>query len=145
VSTRGPKPAPGGEVANTPQPPSGTVVAMKAPADLSDDAKKVWDLAVSDLIALRVFRPSDALMLQEFCELLAQAQKFRRSLQDEPDMGSQEAKRLRTGWLQSFKAAASISAEFGMSPVARIRLGLMKAQGGTLLGKLNAQSGEAGP
>lgn len=120
---------------------------MQAPDDLTPEAKKVWDLAISDLIALRVFRPSDALMLQEFCELLATAQKFRRALANEPDMGGQEAKRLRAGWLQSFKAAASISAEFGMSPVARIRLGLMKAQGGTLLGRLSQQDkpGEAGP
>ncbi len=106
------------------------------PEIMSPSGAAVWDVLLPDLISTGVFRSSDRLLLLELCEALGEAQEFRRQLRTEPDKGSPEAKRLRTGYLQQMKLVMQISAEFGISPVARLRLGLMRVQGATLLGAL---------
>ena len=50
-------------------------------------------------------------------------------------------KRARSGWTAAFKAALSSSADLGLGPVARVRLGLTKLQGASLLGELDRQAG----
>jgi phage terminase small subunit len=138
------------------------------PEELSPDAAKAWDILLPDLISMGVFSPSDAFLLFELCETLASAQGFRREvktlqarLEDsderyakERDAGadperlerleaesehlSGRLKRARAGYLQHMKLVMSIAGEFGISPVARLRLGLMKVQGASLLGALLA-------
>jgi phage terminase small subunit len=106
------------------------------PEVMSPNGAKIWSRLLPDLIGTGVFRESDGLLLVELCETLAEAQEFRRALRDEEDKSSQEAKRLRSGYLASMKLVMQISGEFGISPVARLRLGLMKVQGTTLLAAL---------
>jgi phage terminase small subunit len=82
MSVSGRKPVPGGEIEKRAQKhgPTGDVVAMEAPADLSPEAAELWEIAISDLIALKMFRVSDAPMLAEFCSCLAMTRSFRREL-----------------------------------------------------------------
>lgn len=148
MGVSGRKPVPGGEVARARaglEP--GDVVAMDAPEDLTPEAAELWEIAVTDLIALKMFRLSDAPMLSEFCSSLAMAREFRReidSLQpklrqamaeenfEAADAISGMLKRARSGYVQMFKLAQSVSGDFGMSPVARLRLGIMATQGSRL-------------
>lgn len=155
----GQKPQAGGEVEKAAaRVDTGDIVAMAPPDDLSEDGALVWNVLLPDLIASRVFRLSDALLLSELCESLGMARGFRRSIAElqtneiealrklagaEPGEPFREAaayadfiaanlKRARTGYRQMMQTAMSIAGEFGISPVARLRLGLMKAQGAKL-------------
>lgn len=134
-----------------------SVVLMEPPEDLTPEAARIWEEILPDLIAAKVFRPSDGILLSELCSTLAMARGFRAEiakLQEEhalalesrdfegADSLSQMIKRARSGYLQSLKAAMSIAGEFGISPVARLRLGLMQIQGNSLLGALRAQRSE---
>ncbi|GAA2141508.1 hypothetical protein GCM10009760_25750 [Kitasatospora kazusensis] len=112
----------------------------EAPEELSAGAARMWLGLLPDLIASGTFRESDGFLLVELCEMWSEAQEFRRALRAEPDKGGAEAKRLRAGYLQSMKLVMSIASEFGISPVARLRLGLMQVQGATLLGVLDGEA-----
>ena len=54
-----------------------------------------------------------------------------------------QVKRARTAWLQSVRAAASLSADLGLGPVARVRLGLAKVEGASLLQVLQEHAASA--
>lgn len=150
MGVSGKKPVPGGKVerAAVRAGPTGDVVAMDAPDDLSEEARGLWEIAIADLIGLKMFRLSDAPMLAEFCAALAMARQFRREIDalapsmtqalankdfETVEMISGSIKRARSGYVSMFKLAQSVGADFGMSPVARLRLGLMAAQGNSLL------------
>lgn len=152
----------------TPPGVEGALAGM--PAELSPEGKEVWAVLVPDLEAQQLFRPSDVLMVVELCELLAEARRFRRRLDtlqrrmeelDEMDNEGRLAaygelsaafdaedrldgmlKRARTGWLQCLQRAQSLAGEFGVSPVARIRLGLLRVQGQSLLEALQAMGND---
>lgn len=109
---------------------------LDPPVPLSDTAQEVWDVLVPDLAGTGVLRESDAVLLTELVEAIALSRWFRQELQAEMRNGgadTPEAKRLRAGWAQAAKLAWSMAAEFGVSPVARVRLGLAKVQGASLL------------
>lgn len=143
VGVRGAKPVPGGAVEKAASSvPSGDVVAMDPPEDLSDEGAMIWRVLLPDLIASKVFRVSDAILLSELCESLGMAREFRGEIKllqveqtrayTEKDFEvaekiSANLKRARTGYRQMMQTAMSISGEFGISPVARLRLGLMAA------------------
>lgn len=128
--------------------------------ELTPEGADAWAILLPDLINSGVFRKSDALMLVELCEMLGAAKAYRaeiRRLQPQLKRMDQEScdpsrpaeersaaadaaeylsgriKRARTAYLQTVKQAQSLAAEFGVSPVARIRLGLMRLQGSSLL------------
>jgi P27 family predicted phage terminase small subunit len=150
MSVSGRKPVPGGDVekAAARAPATGDIVAMDPPEDLSPEARELWNIAISDLIAVKMFRLSDAPMLSEFCAALAMARDFRREIDtlgpmlrrlyeeknyEAAEQVSGSIKRARSGYIQMLKLAQSIGGDFGMSPVARLRLGIMKAQGAAAL------------
>lgn len=157
MAVAGRKPEAHGKIARRREPTqSGTVVAMDAPDDLTDEAKMIWDTLLPDLIALRTFVESDALLLSELCAELATARAFRRQVETlEPDFDaalrekdferadalSGMLKRARTGRRQAMQTVLAIAGEFGITPAARLRLGLMKAQGSSLLGLLRDKGG----
>lgn len=159
MGVAGQKPQSGGEVERRAQSvDTGDIVAMEPPDDLSEDGRLVWNVLLPDLIASKVFRLSDALLLSELCESLGMARAFRREIallvpqmeeayqkiaDAEPgpefaaacewgEFVSAALKRARTGYRQMMQTMMSIAGEFGISPVARLRLGLMKAQGAKL-------------
>lgn len=140
---RGVKPA-GTSVATRPDGVAGDVVEMGAPEELSESGRAVWRTLMPDLIAAKTFRISDALLLVELCESMAMAREFRlevvawqskmRQLGNPQSAGeieeatavSHAIRRARTGYREMMQTVMSIAGEFGISPVARIRLGLMK-------------------
>lgn len=117
----------------------GTGGAIAPPEDLSPGAIEVWNMLVPDIAQTGVYRESDEILLSELCESLALARHFRRALQPiiaGGELDSPEAKRLRSGYRESMQTAMSIAGEFGISPVARLRLGLMRVKGTSLLDAL---------
>lgn len=58
---------------------------------------------------------------------------------------SQSCKRLRTEYLQTMKAVKTFIDEFGATPVARLRLGLLKLQGASIAEALGAGDDDAPP
>lgn len=145
--------------------PTGLVDGISRPADLSDDASAIWDVLLDDLTAMGVFRPADAIVLTEVCEMVVEAKKLRYRMQNppenwyrfEPDLTqsekdefalqedhiadwladmwylSQTYKRLRVSYLQTMRSLKSWIDEFGVTPVARLRLGLLQLQGANLM------------
>lgn len=166
VGVAGKKPVPGGDVekarAGT---PAGSVVWMEAPEDLSETAVEFWNLLLPDLIALKVFQASDAALLSELVEGLAMAKEFRGEIQtlqevqrergkptsawsaeewEAYEIISASLKRARTSWRQTMQTVMSISGEFGISPVARLRLGLMAKDGAKALHEMFGGGEDAG-
>jgi phage terminase small subunit len=154
VGVAGRKPVPTGKTARSAAKagPTGDVAWMEPPADLSPDGAELWNVILPDLIAAKVFRASDAVLLSELVESLAMARGFRHEINalspkmrealtaedyETADAISQTLKRARSGYRQTMQTALAIAGEFGISPVSRLRLGIMKAQGSTLLGILN--------
>lgn len=137
---------------------------MLPPDDLSDDAKALWEAILPDLIKLKVFSLSDAPMLTELCSSLAYARAFRAEMDAltlelgklmEAGLGSSEEierydvlsltlKRARSGYTQMMRVAMNLASDFAISPVSRLRLGLMKAKGSSLLGILGQKAGVDG-
>lgn len=122
----------------------GAVVELNPPEDMSDEAVEVWDIVVPALIRNQVLREEHVVMLIEACEAWALARRFRADLWQElhglndPDT----VKKIRASWRAALDAAKSLSSELGISPVAQVRLGLLKAQGATLLDALAARHNE---
>lgn len=152
----GRKPVPHGRVSTKAAKagPTGDVAWMEPPADLSAGGADLWNVILPDLIAAKVFRLSDAVLLSELCESLAMAREFRAEINrlvpkakdaleaedfEVYETFSQMLKRARAGYRQTMQTALAIAGEFGISPVSRLRLGIMQAQGSTLLGILGDQ------
>lgn len=157
MPTTGRPPVPGGdaEIEASRAGPTGTVVSMEPPPDLTADAQDLWRVILPDLIALKVFRLSDAPMLAELCRSLGYARAFaaeidvltlelgkiaegwRGAVPEEDsiknyDLMSGTLKRARSGYTQMMRTAMNLAADFAVSPVSRLRLGLMVAKGNTL-------------
>ena len=113
----------------------GTVRALEAPESLSPGAREIWETIVPDLASKGVYQPSDVLLLEQWCEAMDGA---RRSMAAAKawEAGSLEEKRARASWADYMTQANRIAAEFGITPVARLRLGLMKLQGQSFLSGL---------
>lgn len=139
----------------------GTIVELERPDVLTDDAVVVWEQVVPDLVAAKVLREQDLVLLIEFCEQVGMARRARerlvamqveldRAMEDGPQPGeepkdyiarvdawSQAVKRERSSYVALMRLAYSAASEFGISPVARVRLGLFKVQGASLLDALS--------
>ena len=134
---------------------AGSVSWMDAPPDLSERARLIWDLILADLIEAKVFRPADGLLLAELCEAFAMAQGFRSevtSLQERlaraTEAGAEKElsdriKKARTGYRQAMQTVMSIAGEYGITPVARMRLGLLQLQGNSFLDAWKNRKGES--
>ena len=118
------------------------------PELLTEGGMDVWNAVIPDLVNSGVFRSSDALMLVEMCEMLSQAQRYRRRSQeimDRLDMAIDEGnlesevmfdamlKRTNTAHEKALTLALRMATEFGISPVARVKLGLARVKGASLL------------
>lgn len=150
-----------------PQNAGGTLVALDPPEDLTPAALQVWNVVIPSLLEARVLRPEDIILIVEFCEVIAMARKHRADMDtwikhleqayedgatdfEEPknflarlEMMSQRVKKDRTGYHQAMRLGVSLASEFGISPVARVRLGLAKVQGASLLAVLDRRSTSA--
>lgn len=139
----------------------GTLVALEPPIDLTPGALAIWTVVLPPLLEARVLRPDDIVLLIEFCETIAMARGHRLSItywqkviddaeehgatgMEEPkdflarlEMMSMRVKRERAGYHAAMRLGVSLASEFGISPVARVRLGLAKVQGASLLDSLD--------
>lgn len=139
----------------------GTLKEIEVPATLSPGGVEVWGLIVPPLLGAGILREDDLVLLVECAETWAASEHFRkrmwelldeqaeidRKLADTSGMDADElkllyardeaqegrVKRARVGWMQSLQRAQSLSADLGLGPVARVRLGLAKVQGLSLL------------
>ena len=116
---------------------------MEPPADISEAAREMWDLITPDLVEHKLLKPSDLPLLIEMVEALALAKRFRERLLTEMDGMNDpaEVKRLRTAWVDALRSASSLAGDFGIGPVARVRLGLTKLQGASLQDLIAARRG----
>lgn len=136
-------------------------MVLEPPADMAADAVAVWEAVVPWLLEQGILAASDLLLLVELCEVTAWARRYRDALEQlvehadiwagmqrdaEGDeafipsdirypllLGSAEAKRLRTGYLECLKRAESIASKMGLTPTDRVRLGLMRRAGAASL------------
>jgi phage terminase small subunit len=136
----------------------GTLEALTPPASLSPAAQEVFEVITPVLLDSKVLREDDIPMLEQCCEAWAMARYYRTrtwALIDQLDRASAQLdmlsgdelrdqlaevemfdgslKRARAGWNQATILAARLSAELGLGPVARVRLGLARVQGQSLL------------
>lgn len=123
-----------------PPPESSGVPLGPPPEDLPPRAAEIWDELVPELDKLGVYRPQDRFLLAELCFSLALAQAFRNSwtrhLESTDDASTLEMKRLRTGYVEALDLARKLAADLGIPTVERVRLGLAKLQGASLLAGL---------
>jgi P27 family predicted phage terminase small subunit len=141
----------------------GNLARLDAPEDLSDTARDVWETVVPDLVGMKVLRPQDVIILTEFCEQVALARSARsrmvvfqteleKAMEEGPQPGeepkdylarvdaySQAVKRDRAGYVALMRLAYSAAGDLGIGPTARVRLGLGKLQGQSLLAALDAR------
>lgn len=136
----------------------GEIVELDPPAGLSPGAVAVFEQMTPALLRAKVLREDDIPMLEQCCEAWAMARYYRtrtwtlidrlERAQDELDgldgdefrekLSELEVldgsmKRARAGWNQSSTLAARLSSELGLGPVARVKLGLARVQGQSLL------------
>lgn len=146
----------------------GTLKAIETPEVLSEGGRGIWQLIVPPLLDAGILREDDLVLLVECAEAWAASETFRKrmwqaiKLEEEleekcfsgelhgDDLAvalaqlegqDQRVKRARAGWLQALRAAQSLSADLGLGPVARVRLGLAKVQGASLLEILRQMPG----
>lgn len=157
-----------------PPPQVGIENSVSRPADLPAEAVPMWDLLVSDLDATGVFRPADAPLLEELVCILVEAKDIRKRMAfpqgtgwiaGESKLSSDEReelrhneelrrelwpasaglRRLRTAYKQHMDMVLRIASEFGLSPVARLRLGILQLQGASLTDLFGDDNDDAPP
>lgn len=136
----------------------GTLSALTPPPSLSEGAREVFEAITPVLLDSKVLREDDLPMLEQCCEAWAMARYYRTrtwmlierldkadaqvhllsgdELRDqlaEVEMFDGSLKRARAGWNQATILATRLSAELGLGPVARVRLGLARVQGQSLI------------
>lgn len=136
----------------------GTITRLDPPESLSPGGVEIFNAITPVLIQSKVLREDDLPMLEQCCEAWALSRYYRTrtweiaarldkseaeldllsgdELRDhlaEVEMLDGSMKRARAGWNQATILAARLSAELGLGPVARVRLGLARVQGASLL------------
>lgn len=135
----------------------GTLVSLETPAGMSPIAVQVFELTAPSLLKHQVIREEDVFLLVEFCEQMSLAIEARKRMErwvaindeaqengrlDEESQRdyierlyqcSQMVKHERAAYTQLMKLALTVAGQFGLSPVDRVRLGLYKAHGQSLL------------
>lgn len=152
--------------------PTGIAGSVEKPADLTPAAEGIWDVLLDDLLQMGVFRPADSLILVELCEMLAEAKRLRLSMHKPPtgwlrfekDISEDQRatlellpeheqaalwqlsggyKKVRAAYLGTMRQLKSYIDEFGVTPVARLRLGLLQLQGQTLGGLFGGEDDDS--
>lgn len=128
--------------------PPGTVMEVKPPADLAPEAEDVWHSLVPLLADTGTLVPSDTVLLLELVETIALARIYRAKLwegvrkgtvtehdrngdpHEVPFIGSKVEKRIRASWSDYSSQAERLASEYGLTPTARVRLGIAEAAQG---------------
>jgi hypothetical protein len=109
------------------------------PDILTEEAHPYWVIMSDALVDARVLREEHIPMLIEACEAFALAAATREQLWDAIKSGEEPkyVGKLRTNYVSISGLAKGYAAEIGISPVAQVRLGLLKAQGSSILDALD--------
>jgi P27 family predicted phage terminase small subunit len=131
--------------------PQGVQIAGKSPLDipaLTPEAEDVWNELVPQLEAANLLDRADSLTLEALCILVATARYARNQIEST----GYTTKHRKTGvdvvspWVRierdSWKQAIAIGEQFGLSPMARTRLGLAVLKGRSLLNELKGLDDE---
>lgn len=155
--TRGPKPKK--DTTASRRPPRGTKAVSNnlapvnesmlaaAPADLSEQAAQVWSLCVSEMAANRSLRESDLPLIRSYCETIdimwqaaASITKYGaliefEELNDDGDVVGRSIKPNPAVRMHkdATGTARLLAGELGLSPMSRIRSGLMEAATGSMV------------
>jgi P27 family predicted phage terminase small subunit len=117
-------------------PPAGTAPEIIAPAqypaplELSRDAKRIWERYAPDLARLKLLRRTDELTFGQFCEIVADAFKAKKTLDAEGYTYESESahgrlKRIHPAYIildRSRRLVLQFAEQFGMTPAARAAL-----------------------
>ena len=148
-----------------PEAAGGYLVDIEAPAELSEGGLAIWETVVPDLLNAKILQPADLPLLVEFCESMGMTRTYRQRVYDSQaafelaitegpadgedpkdyadrlDVLDLMVKRARASYVQTLKLALSLASEFGISPTSRVRLGLAKVQGASLLDAIKRRRG----
>lgn len=114
-------------------PSSPADLTIPAPETLSDDAAVYWRQVVPSLITHDILIDADLPLVVNFCRAMALADRFHAELEGDVDLSGDAVKRTRVGYERQVALALRLAGELGIGPVPRVRLGLMKARGHSLL------------
>jgi P27 family predicted phage terminase small subunit len=121
-------------VAGRPEPGS------SAPADLFPEAAELWELIVPPLVEVGLVDRVDAFTLASMCTLGGRVLQARKALLTEPLVVKGDRGLVVSPWLRierdSIRAFFSMAEHFGLTPVARARLGLAELKRRTLAEEL---------
>lgn len=132
---RGAVPAPSSE----PRRPIGIRgLVLDAPEWLPDEARPIFEEAARDLAATGTLKPGDRHGLAIWASLQATAARALDALA-KADPTSIEAKRAQVMALGAIDKASRIAGEYGLTPLSRVRLGVQRLAGQTLLARLAEQ------
>lgn len=120
-------------------------ICQDPPYDLSEDAQTYWDAAVIELVRAGMFQDSDRFALASMCEYhsqeLAYTSAWKEAVDADPEQGGgilgPRAREARLGQKQARELLIRMGQEFGLTPVARLRLGLGQIKAATLMDALN--------
>lgn len=126
-----------------------TLICQDPPYDLSDEAQIYWDAAVPELVRAGMFQDSDRYALASMCEYhsqeLAYTEAWKDACEADPLDGGgilgPRAREARLGQKQARELLIRMGQEFGLTPVARLRLGLGTIKAATLMEALNQLPG----
>lgn len=109
------------------------------PEEISEPAKGFWDIIAGAMLDAKILRAEHLPLVLETAEAFALASAFRKQLWE--SMNNREDPHVmgkhRTNWVSATTLAKSYAGELGISPVAQVRLGLLKAKGASLLEALD--------
>lgn len=116
---------------------------LDPPDILSEFAAPYWTLMSDAMIDARVLRPEHVPMMIETAEAFALASATREKLWDaiQEDEEPHVVGKLRTNYVSIAGLARGYAADLGISPTAQVRLGLLKAQGSSILDALDKRKG----
>lgn len=125
--------------------PGDVSICQDPPYDLTDEAQIYWDAAVPELVRAGMFQDSDRYALAAMCEYHSQELAYTQAWHDactaDPDDGGgilgARAREARLGQKQARELLIRMGQEFGLTPVARLRLGLGQIKAATLMDALN--------
>lgn len=116
-----------------------------APPDiLSKEAAPYWEIMSDALIDARVLRPEHVPMMIETAEAFAMAHYLRKDMWTAIREGYEPKiiGKMRTNYVSVAGLARGYAADLGISPTAQVRLGLLKAQGSSILDALDQRPKE---
>lgn len=104
---------------------------LKMPSGLSDDAKKMWREIVPQLLEAESIKKIDAPNLEALCFWWGVFSQCRKQMDGIIDYGSMDATRLSGNLTRAWDAYRRLCDEFGLTPLARIKVEVNEPTQGT--------------